>query len=79
MLALLVPLLGSSLHAQQLDPITTWATIAAYEYEVYPDITYKRASNLDLKLDVITPGPKSQLRPTLVYFHGGGWVAETKA
>jgi len=76
---LLIALAGASLPAQQLDPITTWATMAAYEYDVYPDIVYKRASNVDLKLDVITAGPKSQMRPTVVYFHGGGWMAETKA
>jgi acetyl esterase/lipase len=74
---------------QTLDAITRWATIAAVEFRVFPDherfplaghsIVYKRASNLDLTLNVITAGPpENQSRPTVIYIHGGGWVHLSK-
>ncbi|MCL5005650.1 MAG: alpha/beta hydrolase [Acidobacteria bacterium] len=69
---------SSTLFAQQLDPVTKWATIAAYEYQVHPNIVYGKANNVDLKLDVITAGPASQKRPTVIYIHGGGWVGGSK-
>ena len=64
------------------DPVTEWATMAAYEFLRFPDhsqsrlsgpdIVYSRAGNVDLRLDVITAGPETQARPTLIFFHGGG-------
>lgn len=80
----------STVYGQQLDPASRWATIAANEYGVFPDIVYKRANGQDLKLDVITRGPslsegvrpgsgaQSHNRPTLIYIHGGGWVHGSK-
>jgi acetyl esterase/lipase len=45
---------------------------------IYPNITYSVASNYQCKLDVYalqsTKGPV----PTVVYIHGGGWVAGVK-
>src|SRR5207253_767399 len=80
----LLSLIGCKAYAQELDPVTAWATHAAYELRFFPDhersplagsgIVYGRASNIDLKLDVITPGPETVVRPTLIYIHGGGWV-----
>ncbi len=77
-IALLLSLGVPATYAQDLDPSTRWATIAAYEYQVFSNIVYKKANNVDLKLDVITAGPKTQVRPTLIYIHGGGWVGLTK-
>jgi acetyl esterase/lipase len=68
----------NSLYAQNLDPVSKWATIAAYEYHFFPNLVYKKANNMDLKLDVITAGPAKQARPTLIYIHGGGWVSASK-
>ncbi len=52
-----------------------FADYAGFGHIVKPDVTYATASNVDLKLDLYLPrakgGPKA---PTLVYFHGGGWV-----
>ncbi len=83
MIKKLVPVLflmvfSSTLFAQKLDPATRWATIAAYESQVYPDIVYGKANNYDLKLDVITAGPASVKRPTVLYIHGGGWAGGSK-
>lgn len=71
-----------------LDPITRWATIVSTEFRVFPDheksplagsgFVYRRANSIDLKLDVITAGPETEVRPTVIYFHGGGWVHLTK-
>jgi acetyl esterase/lipase len=71
-----------------MDPGTAWATIAAYQIRVFPDpelhpleapgLVYYRAGNLDLKVGVITPGPETVVRPTVLYIHGGGWVHLTK-
>jgi acetyl esterase/lipase len=67
-----------TLGAQQLSEAEKWANIAAYEFKTSPNITYGRFNNTDLKLDIITPGPRSQVRPTLIFMHGGGWVWGTK-
>jgi acetyl esterase/lipase len=76
--------MSTNLSAQDLDPITRWATVASTELRVFPDheksplagsgFVYRRANNIDLKLDVITAGPETEVRPTVIYFHGGGWV-----
>ena len=72
-----------SVSQEEIDPVTRWATLAAYEFLRFPDherdplagpdIVYARAGNIDLRLEVITAGPVSQARPTVIFFHGGGW------
>lgn len=42
------------------------------------NITYLKANNVELKLDVYAPHNATQPVPTLIYFHGGGWVQGTK-
>ena len=64
--------------AQTPDPVSRWATLAAAKWAVYHDITYQVANNYECKLDVITPGQRTQVRPTIIYFHGGGWMSGTK-
>jgi acetyl esterase/lipase len=71
-------LVGASVSAQELDSVAQWAAIAATEYEVIPNIVYTKASGYDIKLDVILAGPRSQVKPTLIHIHGGGWVIGTK-
>jgi acetyl esterase/lipase len=68
----------SIVHSQRLDPASQWATIAAYESEVFPNIVYGVVEGHELKLDVTTAGPRSQVRPTLIYIHGGGWAGGSK-
>lgn len=62
----------------QMDAVTQWATIAEYEFPLSMNIVYQRSNNVVLRLDVITAGPPSVPRPTLIYFHGGGWVEGSK-
>jgi acetyl esterase/lipase len=72
-------LLASSIAlCQDLETASRWATIAAYESQITPNIVYGMAAGHELKLDVITAGPRSEIRPTLVYIHGGGWAGGSK-
>ena len=59
-------------YGQQLDPVTRWTTIAAYEFRVHPNIVYNRGNNVDLKLDVITQDNTKKPRPTLMAEDGSG-------
>src|SRR5579872_2515540 len=77
-LAALLISFSSIAFGQQLDPVTTWATIAASEFRVHPNIVYGHANNVDLRLDVVTVDKSNQPRPTVIYIHGGGWVGGTK-
>ena len=62
----------------QLSPAATWATHAANEYQVVPNITYLTANNYEAKLDVYKRRDASGPQPTLIWIHGGGWVGGTK-
>jgi len=65
-------------YGQELEPGSRWSTIAFSEHTVFPDITYKKSNGRDIKLDVIRAGNPSQVRPTVVFIHGGGWVGGSK-
>jgi acetyl esterase/lipase len=68
---------GGVACGQELDPLSKWAAISFNELHLSQNIVYQRANNSSLKLDVISAGP-SQARPTLIYFHGGGWLEGSK-
>ena len=55
-----------------------WVDYASGEYDIQPNITYATANNTDLKLDLYLPHNHATPRPTLILFHGGGWVAGRK-
>lgn len=58
---------------------TPWVTNAANDYTVHPNITYLTAENYELKLDIYRPIDPKKAVPTVVYFHGGGWVGGTRS
>lgn len=62
----------------QLSPAAKWATEAAAEYTMNANITYRTASNQQLKMDVYYRRGVTTPQPTLVYMHGGFWVAGAK-
>lgn len=57
---------------------TPFSTEAGTRYWVQPDIVYGTANNTPLKLDVWYPSAGKTPVPTLVYFHGGGWIFGSK-
>jgi acetyl esterase/lipase len=71
-------LVAQALSAQQLDEVTKWATIVQNEDHVFFDVIYQEANNVRLRLDVFTIGSPTVRKPTLIYFHGGGWLEGTK-
>jgi acetyl esterase/lipase len=62
----------------QLSPSATWATHAANQYQVVPNLTYVTASNYEAKLDIYKRRDTSGPQPTVIYFHGGFWAAGNK-
>lgn len=55
-----------------------WVDYASAEYGMTPNITYSTANNTQLKLDLYLPKERKTAMPTLVLFHGGGWVGGQK-
>lgn len=62
----------------QLSPSAKWAAEAAAQYTMNANITYRTASNQQLKMDVYYRRGVTSAQPTLVYMHGGFWVAGAK-
>jgi len=77
MALLAAALLGAPGWAQVSQP-GEWAQTIAENYVIQPDITYLSIKNVALKLDVYQPRRLPQTVPTVVYFHGGGWVGRDK-
>jgi acetyl esterase/lipase len=55
-----------------------WVDYASGEYDIFPNITYATANATALKLDLYLPRSHPAPLPTLMLFHGGGWVAGQK-
>jgi len=47
---------------------------ASADYDILHNITYSIANNTELKLDLYLPKDRRAPNPTLMLFHGGGWV-----
>jgi acetyl esterase/lipase len=76
MAVLLVPFLGLGQGEKPLPD--RWADYVAGNYDIRANITYATANSTPLKLDLYLPKNRSIPAPTLVFFHGGGWVAGQK-
>ena len=63
--------------AQAVDAPTRFIQVAN-SYNLAANITYLRASGVDLKLDVYRPNDATGPTPTLMFMHGGGWTGGTK-
>ena len=66
-----------SATAQDSDS-AAWAATVQNEFRVIPDITYRRANGVELKIDVYQSRNGDGPAPTFIYYHGGGWVAGAK-
>jgi acetyl esterase/lipase len=73
-LAVLLPQIALA----QLSPQATWATHAANEYQIFPNITYSVNNNYESKLDIYKRRDATVPQPTLIWIHGGGWTGGSK-
>ncbi len=62
----------------QASPSADWAIQTHNSYRVLPNITYMTATGYESKLDVYRRRDTTDAQPTLVFYHGGGWVGGTK-
>jgi acetyl esterase/lipase len=81
--ALLIAVVPSAGFAQaaraaEMVDAADWATHAQNQYAVLPNVTYLTATGYDAKLDVYRRRDVTTPQPTLVFYHGGGWIAGTK-
>ena len=77
--AILAMMIAISLPAfSQLSAPAEWATHALNEYQVFPNVTYLVASNWEAKLDIYKRRDTTGPQPTMIFFHGGGWVQGSK-
>jgi acetyl esterase/lipase len=76
-------LLAPSVFAQSaatvaLSPSAEWAIHSHNQYQVTANVTYLTASGYESKLDVYRRRDVQTPQPTVIFFHGGGWVLGTK-
>ena len=68
----------ASLHpgqlAGQLTESGAWTAHIRTEYRLFTNIVYHRAGNFEAKLNIYRPRAASEANPTVVYYHGGGWL-----
>ena len=74
----LVASAGAQPAFAQLSPTAEWATHAQNQYAVAANITYLTASGYESKLDIYRRRDTQTPQPTLVFYHGGGWIGGTK-
>jgi acetyl esterase/lipase len=55
-----------------------WAIHAQNEYQVIANVTYMTSTGYESKLDVYKRRDTTAPQPTLVFYHGGGWIGGTK-
>lgn len=74
LLTMLCGVLGAQEKNTTLSPSARWAATVNEQYLIFPDVSYGRANNYELKLDVWQHKGDKTSPPTLVYYHGGGWI-----
>ena len=70
----LCSLLAFSQDRAPLQTTARWASTVSEHYWIQPDITYGVANNYTLKLDVWQRKDAKTAAPTVIYYHGGGWI-----
>ncbi len=55
-----------------------WTSNAVNDYRIVPNVVYSTANNYECKLDGYVRNNPGRTTPTVVYIHGGGWVAGAK-
>jgi len=62
----------------QLSPAADFAVHLANQYQIASNVTYRTVNNQEIKLDVYYRRGATTPQPTLVFMHGGFWVAGSK-
>lgn len=75
-MTLLMLVVASAGYAQETP--AAWTIALEDSYRVVPNVTYVTASNYEAKLDLYVSRSPDQLRPTMIFIHGGGWVNGVK-
>ena len=75
--AIVIAALPAAARAQ-LSETAAFASQLQNQYRIVPNITYLTANNWEAKVDLYLPREVSSPNPTLLYIHGGGWIAGTK-
>lgn len=57
---------------------STWAAQSQSNYNIRANVVYGTQSGYETKLDVYQRRGVTTPQPTLIFFHGGGWVLGTK-
>jgi acetyl esterase/lipase len=70
-------LLPFAAHAQ-LSPSAIWAVEVETRYNVQPDVVYITENGVEMHLDIYSRRDVSTPQPTLIFMHGGFWVAGSK-
>ena len=78
-LTFLLALAPQAWGGEKVSPTESWVATLFSRYSVRTDITYLVADNWESKLDVYRPWRATSPTPTVVYIHGGGWVAGDKS
>jgi len=73
----LIGLAYSKTIAQE-SSLPSWAATVQNEFRVIPDIIYRQANGIELKVDVYQSRNQDVPAPTFIYYHGGGWVGGSK-
>jgi acetyl esterase/lipase len=73
---LLIALAGPA--SAQLSPAADFAVHLANQYQIASNVTYRSVNNQEIKLDVYHRRGATTPQPTLIFMHGGFWVAGSK-
>jgi acetyl esterase/lipase len=78
LVVLALGVLSVATASAQLPPTAEWATHAQNQYQIAANVTYLTASGYDAKLDVYRRRDVQTPQPTVVFYHGGGWIGGVK-
>ena len=68
----------SSTSTLALPATAEWAAHAQNRYQIAANITYLTATGYEAKLDVYRRRDATTPQPTMIFYHGGGWIGGTK-
>jgi acetyl esterase/lipase len=76
--ALSVFLLAPAAAVAQAPDLTSWSVLLSTRYSVSPNVVYVEADGWQGRADVYRPTRAAGPVPTVIFFHGGGWIRGDK-